>query len=162
MTGLIDVTAITSAAATIGAAGSAAVGSTNGGNGGNTAITLGGTTYTWGGGSGSIGNAGQSSALFIGSPGGGGTGTNLATGQSFHGLPGIGSSSSDHATGGHGGYTNFGGGGYATPVFSTGIGIGQAGFAYGGGAAGPAVLRSSSTQNGYAGAAGAMRFWEFY
>lgn len=162
MTAVLDVSAVVSAAVTIGAAGTAGNASTNGGAGGNTAITIGATTYTWGGGGGSdFRNAGTST--FASMEGGlGGTGTNV-TGGSEQGTTGMFSHTDLNVTSGAGGSTPLGTGGRAIHSISSGVvSGGQAAAGRGAGGGGAINLNSNSDQAGAVGTAGYMRIWEYY
>jgi hypothetical protein len=160
-TGTVNVESISSAAVTIGAAGTAGSAGGAGGNGGNTAITIGATTYTWGGGSGSPGFNSNTSTSASTQPGTGGTGTNV-DGHSEAGTMGVLSSLDQNAQGGVGGSSAFGRGGRGAFRNSAGVSSGDAATGYGAGGGGSVLLTSVSSAAGTAGSAGFMRVWEFY
>lgn len=158
-TALLDVTATSSAAVTIGAAGAAGTaGANNGGAGGSTAITIGATTYTWGGGNGSAGVTAAATNIFL--PGTGGTGTNV-NGGSWHGTLAFGGINAKGVSGA-GGSNPLGRGGAALQQTGTGNTAGLEGSGFGAGAGGPANHTSATDQAGALGSAGYMRVFEFY
>lgn len=163
-TGYLDVAAVASAAVTIGAAGAAgASGDNAGGNGGDTAITIGATTYTFGGGAGSPGHNGGTSPNGLGFGGAAATGVNVV-GFSSRGNPSsyLAAAGAGRATGGQGASSPFGTGGDPAHVITATTGVGVAATGYGAGGGGSAANDTANNAAGAAGTAGFMRIWEFY
>lgn len=161
-TGMIDVSGTTTAAVTIGAGGAGGTaGANNGTAGGNTAITIGATTYTWGGGSGGVGTS-AAAAIKFGSMAGAATGTNVV-GAGGRGREGFSSGDDAMAAGGEGGGTELGQGGFPPRLTASGATAGDAAsVGYGGGGTGAVTVASASNVAGGDGADGYMRVWEFY
>lgn len=162
MTGFIDVTAIASGAGSIGAGG-VAVSAANGGNGGDTTITIGATTYTWGGGVGGAVAVISTSGNSMYYPGAGGICTNLV-GAGDWAQPGAGNATDLVARSGNGASSAFGKG--APALFQSGAGL-QTGTAaaalqYGAGGGGAVGVSTVSDAAGGNGMGGYMRVWEFY
>lgn len=160
----LDVTATATAAIVIGAAGAAAAAGNNpGGNGGDTTMTVGATTYTWKGGSGSFGyvpNAARGAA----SEGGLGLyGINLV-GYAEHGTMGVceATAGAGQSTGGNGGSTPFGMGGLGAHTSAAAVEVGVAGSGFGAGGGGSCSNNIAATVGGAAGTRGMIRVWEFY
>lgn len=163
-TSAIDVTAIASGAVTIGAAGAAAAaGANNGGSGGDTTITLGATTYTWGGGPGGIGVT-PSTVPRIPQLGGSPSGNNVRGSGSRNAANGYSDGANNFAQGGYGADSPFGTGGAAPRLTTTNNTNGGAAGAtnYGAGGAGGIVVGVGSPAAGGNGAQGFMRIWEYY
>lgn len=162
-TGPIDVSAVASAAVTIGAAGIVS-GSPfgDGGFGGNTTITIGATTYTWGGGFGGGGQ--QASGTEGGSQDGGaaGTGTNVVGSSQPGGIGVYNGNTATNGTGGNGGSSPFGSGGKGVHLIATGQSNGGAAAGFGAGGAGGVTINTSNNGAGSAGRAGYMRVLEYY
>lgn len=162
-TGMIDVSGTSSAAVTIGAGGAGgAAGENNGTAGGDTAITIGVTTYTWGGGLGGVGTTAAAGVKF-GSMSGSPTGTNVV-GAGGRGREGFSSGDDTMAAGGEGGGTEFGVGGFPPRSITIGsIANGaNASAGFGGGGSGGLSCEAVSNAAGGDGAGGYMRVWEFY
>lgn len=163
MTGFINVVATVSAAVTIGAGGTAgAAAAGNGGNGGATSITIGATTYTWGGGNASSGRTASNPYGASMGGGGGGTGTNVV-GGSWPGGPAILDATDANFTAGNGGSNPLGTGG--TGAHNITIGTGSAavdGVGFGAGGGGGIINGSTANQAGATGSGGYMRVWEYY
>ena len=136
LTKYVTVSASTAYTIAIGAGGTAGTGTTAGGNGGATSIIVGATTYSAGGGVGSVATSGG------GSGGAGGTATNAD-----FSIPGKSGTSGNGTTGdaGDGGPT----------FWSNNITGGYGQGAQGSGAAG------GGSEPGNAGSAGIMRIWEY-
>lgn len=162
-TGFLDVSAVVSAAVTIGAGGTAgAAAAGNGGNGGSTAITIGATTYTWGGGNASGGLIANANTCGSKEGGGGGLGTNVV-GGAWPGGVSIYSASDANATAGNGGSSPLGAGGAGLHNIVAGTGsLAAAGAGFGAGASGGIINNSTANQPGAAGSGGYMRVWEYY
>lgn len=161
-TGILDVSAVVSAAVTIGAAGTAGTHLANGGTGGSTSITIGATTYTWGGGGGSdFINVSNS----VGSTEGGvgGTGTNVKGMSQQGGIAVRGLNTDNNVTAGAGGGSFWGTGGQSRhSITASAAGGGLSGTGFGAGASGAFNNGPNSDQNGAAGTAGFMRVTEYY
>lgn len=161
-TGLIDVSAVSSATVNLGAGGVGVVGAA-GTNGGDTTITIGATTYTWPGG----GAAGQVIATTSnhkqGFPGGTGTaGTNVIA-YSLMGGFGFSSVADNNATGGMGGrIPGWSGAGYAAFQQGSGSLTGVTATGNGGGGGGGAVALTTTNVAGGDGRLGFMKFTEIY
>lgn len=162
-TGILDVSAVVSAAVTIGAAGVVNAGAGgDGGGGGNTAITIGATTYTWGGGAGGGGMI--ASATIGGSQDGGvgGVGTNLLGGGAPGHLGVYNGNSATNGTGGNGGSNPLGTGGKGQHLTSATAAGGLAAAGNGSGGAGAIVIGVTTNSSGSAGRIGVMRVTEYY
>lgn len=164
-TGIIDVTAVASAALSVGAGGAAGTSSGNGSAGGNTTVTVGATVYTFGGGGGSEGIIAGGSA---GSKEGGdpGVGTNVV-GFSQQGCSGIrgnqGTNTDNNVTGGAGGSSLFGTGGIGRHSITPGAsGGGLPGVGFGAGGSGAFNISNAANSNGAAGTGGCVRVTEYY
>lgn len=169
MTPILDISGVASAVVTIGAAGAAgAAGANNGGNGGSTTITIGATTYTWGGGTGSTGNIAGTTVGGSDIGGAGGSGTNVeggswAGGSSTYTTDNYGAGTSSNVTSGSGGSNPFGRGGVGAHFFSPTVSsVPVAGAGRGAGGSGVGVAQTTGNVAGGAGSAGYMRIWEFY
>jgi hypothetical protein len=160
LTGALDVSAVVSAAVTIGVAGNGGLSSVPnpGGTGGNTAITIGATTYTWGGGGGGAAITAGLAIFAIG--GAAGSGTNVIGG----GAPGETGMQfgSNWAAGGVGGSNPLGSGGRGAVLNTTGGSNGSGGAGFGSGGGGSATANGGGNADGASGGAGYMRVWEFY
>lgn len=151
--------AIIGGAATVGAAGAAGTAGAAGGNGGNSSLVINGVTYTANGGTGG-GTFGPSSTVpfvgYSGAPGSGGSNTGFA--RSYGGEAGsIGTgpgSASFVPTGGNGGNSKFGSGGY--PFSLSGAAVGN-----GAGGAGVGLPQSQSAAVGAPGSAGIIYVDEY-
>lgn len=162
-TGFLDVSAVVSAAVTIGAGGTAgAAAAGNGGNGGPTSITIGATTYTWGGGNASSGRVASSAQGGSMGGGGGGTGTNVVGGGWPGGIAVLDAADANY-TAGNGGSNPLGTGGAGAHNITVGSGSAAVdGVGFGAGGGGGIINQSTANQAGAAGSGGYMRVWEYY
>ena len=166
-TTVIDVTSVTDAAVTIGAAGTgAAAGNFQGNNGGQTKIVIGATTYSVSGGAGGYGRNAVSNA-FSHTSGGGAVSagdTQNVFGGVQYGEMGVATGTGGSASGGSGGSSMYCGGSGQTSLFITGTtdGIDVAAANGGAGGGGGCVVANSTNAAGGDGSAGFMRVWEYY
>lgn len=148
----------------IGSAGVAgAAGANNGGGGSFTSITIGATSYVWGGAGGGVGitaNAGARVPQLGSSP----SGSNVLGSGRRASANGFSDGGSSFAQGGYGADSPFGTGGAAPRLTANGATAGGAAGAtnYGSGGAGGVVVGASGNVAGGAGAAGFMRITEYY
>jgi hypothetical protein len=165
LTTVLNVSAISSASVTIGDGGAAtAAGNVDGNNGGSTAITIGATTYTWGGGGGSPGYTGNTSQAGVSQGGFGGGGTNVTTGSwtGSMGLAHAGGSGSYGSQSGEGGSCPLGRGGFSEHSIAVFASSGNVGLGFGSGASGALSQGATTNASGGAGRPGFMRIWEYY
>lgn len=162
-TGFLDVSAVVSAAVTIGAAGAAGASAAgNGGTGGTTQITIGATTYQWLGGLGSDGRIASNNACASMEGGRGGVGNNVV-GGSWNGGVAVLGCQDNNFTSGNGGSNPLGRGGQGVHNIIAGSGTAAVdGQGFGSGASGGIINASTANQPGGAGTAGYMRIWEYY
>lgn len=162
-TGFLDVSAVVSAAVTIGAAGAIAGGtSADGGSGGSTSITIGATTYTCGGGGGGGGMVAGGTIGGSQDGGAGGTGTNVVGGANIGSVGVYNGNGATNTTSGAGASSPFGTGGRSRHQTSATASNGLDAVGYGAGGSGGATNNTASNAVGGAGVGGYMRIWEYY
>lgn len=162
-TGILDVSAVVSAAVTIGAAGAVSgSASGDGGTGGNTAITIGATTYTWGAGIGGGGMIASTTAGGTQDGGAGGTGINLYGGGAPGEMGAYNANGATNGTGGNGASNPLGGGGKGQHLISATAAGGLAATGNGSGGAGAIVIGVTTNSTGSAGRIGILRVTEYY
>lgn len=161
--GLIDISAIASAVCTIGAGGAGGIGSGAGGsNGGNTAITLAGTTYTFGGGFGGGGLVANGTIGGSQDGGQGGVGTNVVGGSQPGGIGVYNGNGSNNGTGGNGGYSPWGVAPKGVHIIAASFSSGSPASGFGAGGAGGVSCGVATNALGGNGAPGMLLFEEIF
>lgn len=162
-TGPINVTGAATFNGSIGAAGAAgSAGGGDGGVGGDTSITVGATTYTFGGGTGGGGMIANGTVGGSQDGGAAGVGTNVVGGSQPGGIGVYNGNSATNSTGGNGSASPLGSGGKGQHLIAGGNLNGLAAAGFGGGGGGGTTNNSVNNATGGVGTAGYMRIWEYY